>query len=496
MKTHNTIEIKYKDSINSINYLKFSNLNDIILTITNLFQLQFSNEEIISLFYIEKNRDFDKISINSIEDIEQIALFHYKNYKDNLQFEVSIILNSSSKNSSNLLEEDNDNYDDHLYLSENKSKFDEILETKVTKIINSNLNDLQSSNIIENTMTINNLSKNFIDESFEFSPEVFNNNQEISKCHCKTVSNPPQSNSVNNLFWNTNKEDNNLKLQKEKNNTIHFSHANICSNCFKTIKEYQFICILCSKFQLCDKCFHQHSQFHPMLLLSNNQNNICSLKELAEYLKQKKSFIKKELSTPILSSLYSVIYPPFLYKLKIYPFAKINALAIAQGEKTKFQIVIENLSQKPIESNLVFQIKNIKNLSIIIEPIQKIKSEGVQITDMIIAAGVHKEDYKLSITLQARDIQINCNKIKLIIKVVNKKSLIDENINIFFRDQVKIQQMNKNDKIKLYNIIIKGSIKKDVHEIDDMLKKYNYNLNKTLEELSSQIEENAEEDDS
>lgn len=285
-------------------------------------------------------------------------------------------------------------------------------------------------------------------------------------------------------------DQNNIKLEGSemeyvdielKNPAKHLDIFNdICSICSRNIHYIKFICCICINLTTCNKCESLH--LHPMIKFKTKE--LSSKDDIIYYmisnlepnnLDSYKNIIKK--AKEISENLFEK-----KFKFKMYQFS--DFFTVRPNKKFKIPLIIHNDSKNKIpKSKIIILTKNNKDLIISSQLIdfEISGSERFEINLDCKSNGQLKL-YDFEIFMYSPEVKIECPPLKIKIEVNNDDE--EENINEYFVMYNKILSISKKEKSMIKKIIEDGICQKHPYIIYNIMNKYNWDLEKALDDLT------------
>ena len=467
------------------------------------------NEEIcnLKLFFI-KNKDDEKnkeIEINLNEK-------NYKDYiKDKNNFELKIS-NNSEKIKKFIFDEDINNFIGGISKIKNSNDDEDDLNNDEDNIFNNNNNDEEylNSNEIKNKEEIENIiNKN--DEENEKNETLNKNEQKIEENENKISENNENNNEneINNdinslldkvkfsqletqniLFTNNSnnqinensiiKNSNENKISKKESNCFELEKCSICSSNLNKIK---YVCIICDDLILCDKCenFHNHPTFkYKNIFFSNIIDSYYLMKKF--FFENLNDYNPKKLLDNLINSNE--------YDLKIETVFE-DDISMQPNETIKIPILISNRTSNVVYSeDILLIIKNQKNINVKYNSNKKfiLSSKNSIEVELIIKSNEKKSKEKINIEIFSQKFKIkkksNVNNIFININIGFDEEEIE--LNKQFENCPKLINCSKEHKNMLKYVIENGLSTKGPLEVFYILKKNFWNIDKSIEDLTSE----------
>jgi hypothetical protein len=254
----------------------------------------------------------------------------------------------------------------------------------------------------------------------------------------------------------------------------------ICSICSRNIHSIKFTCCICTNLTACEKCESLH--LHPMIKFKTKElstkddilyymiNNL-EPKNIESY----KNLIKK--AKEISENLFEK-----KFKLKMYQYS--DYFTVRPNKKFKIPLIIHNDSKEKIpKSKISILTKNHKDLKI---SSQLIDSEISGRERFEINLECESNDqlklYDFQIFIYSPEVKIECEPLNMKIEVNNDEE--EESMNEYFAMYSKILSISKKEKSMIKKILQDGICQKHPYVIYNIMNKYNWDLEKALDELT------------
>ena len=140
-------EITYNNRLQYFPFDSSITYDSFVSLIISNFTIKITQQEILSILYIDRDNDNDQIDISNEADFQEVLKFHFRKYKTNIPIDVSIVIKtiSSSYSSSKFSDNLNNTY-----------------ESKIQSVSQSEFNSFFVKNNIIDNYSISNQSPNEI----------------------------------------------------------------------------------------------------------------------------------------------------------------------------------------------------------------------------------------------------------------------------------------------------------------------------------------------
>ena len=411
----------------------FSSLKESIIKFLNIELL---DDEDFFLYYIDYN-DNEKIEISNNEDLNQVinceSKYNSKSKSMPLEIKIEKKIDEDDLSDDDILINSNANLDiikSSMEKKENSSKI-QLLNEKFN-LIKKNSED-QGKNIFKEIPFSNSIN---LKESI-FSEIIPDNrineiNKEVSKKKIKIID---------------------MKYPEK-------SFSAFCDKCSGRIIEHKFLCLICNNFNLCYNCFKFHSNQHPMIVVSQGDNQIFINKnEDIKILFKKNKMVSKN----IIKSIFLEKNKYFL-KLSVPEHQKNFNMAVLSSKTIDLHVENEG---KEIKEPIYIFLRDSKNLQVKVGFINELKKNESCLINIQIKSNNLMKKYNPTIHLFSNNIKLNYEPINLFINVASKNNVDDLNIKIF-DNYDNIKKWKKENKIKLYDEYFNNNLKTDLESIDKL----------------------------
>ena len=422
-------EITYNNRLQYFPFDSSITYEDFVNLIQSHFTIKITQQQILSILYIDRDNDNEQIDISSEADFQEVLKFHFRKYKTNIPIDVSIVMKTISSHSS--------------------SKFSDNLmntyESKIQSVPQSEFNSFFIKN-------------NIIDNYSNQSPN------EISKIELQTK-------EVNS---NTKVNDNTILML--------LANSELCNLCKQIIHRVKYVCSICDSFTICSKCFEVHLHCHPMLAISiiNSFSMLNSKNDYLYYLRRNKvldSIHKKKKSET--------------FRITIQPFEQMKKIAIPKKRIYTYQLIIESKEKNIIHDTIYIVFKNSNSLQIKCENIKELLPKKLKMVDAYLF-DENTNLCELEISLYSNDNKIECNTIKTTIQIVEENQVDIFNAIFYFEQYKHLSELKDTDKVTLYNAIRNSSITIPIKDLDKIAKDNQNDFYAILNECSKEIERKAD----
>ena len=416
-------EITYNNRLQYFPFDSSITYDSFVSLIISNFSIKITQQEILSILYIDRDNDNDQIDISNEADFQEVLKFHFRKYKTNIPIDVSIVIKtiSSSYSSSKFSDNLNNTY-----------------ESKIQSVSQSEFNSFFVKNNIIDNYSISNQSPN-----------------EISKIELQT--------------------NNNTKVNDD---TILLSSANseLCHLCKQIIHRVKYLCTICDSFTICSKCFEVQLHCHPMLAINitNSFSMLNSKNDYLYYLKRNK----------ILDSVHRKKKSE-TFRITIQPFEQMTKIAIPKKRIYTYQLIIESKGKNIIHDTIFIVFKNSNSLQIKCENIKELIPKKLKMVDAYLF-DENTDLCELEISLYSNNNKIECNTIKTTILIVEENQVDTFNANFYFEQYKHLSELKDTDKVKLYKAIRNSSITIPITGLDKIAKKNQNDLFSILNECSKE----------
>ena len=434
--------------------------------------------------YIKDKSNFElKISNNS----EKIKKFIFDEDINNFIGGISKIKNSNDDEDDLNNDEDNiiNNNNDEEYLNSNDIKNKEEKETIINKNDeenekNDNLNKNEQK-IEENEIENNENNENNNNEN-EINNDINSLLDKVKFSQLETQNILFTNNSNNQIIDNSMKKNSNEnKISKKDSNCFELEKCSICSSNLNKIK---YVCIICDDLILCDKCenFHNHPTFkYKNIFFSNIIDSFYLMKKF--FFDNSNDYNPKKLLDNLINSTTE-------YDLKIETVFE-DDISMQPNETIKIPILISNRTSNVVYSeDILLIIKNQKNINVKYNSNKKfiLSSKNSIEVELIIKSNEKKSKEKINIEIFSQKFKIKkksyVNNIFININIGFDEE--EKELNKQFENCPKLINCSKEHKNMLKYVIENGLSTKGPLEVFFILKKNFWNIDKSIEDLTSE----------
>ena len=268
----------------------------------------------------------------------------------------------------------------------------------------------------------------------------------------------------------------------ENNNKSNFFELEKCSICSSNLNNIKYVCIICDDLILCESCENFHN--HPTLKYKNIQfSNIID----SFYLMKKFFFDDTNNYNP--KNLLENLINSNEYDLKIETVFE-DDISMQPNETIKLPILISNRTSNVIYSeDILLIIKNQKNINVKYNSNKKfiLSSKNSIEVELIIKSNEKKSKEKINIEIFSQKFKIKkksyINNIFINISIGLDEE--EKELNKKFEDCPKLINCSKEHKNMINYVIENGLSTKGPLEVFYILKKNFWNIDKSIEELTS-----------
>ena len=257
-----------------------------------------------------------------------------------------------------------------------------------------------------------------------------------------------------------------------------------CSICNSQIKSNKYICVICPKCILCEKCEEIH--IHPVLKCKSSQ--LSTLKDVYIYINKRNMVIQSFLKNEKDSSGFKLFQDIFSHKYEIKLSSDYNQIKMRPNKSLNIPITIQNLSSNKVECKIlqIFLIaKNTKDLKVYNKELDLIINKREQNdVNILVESNNHIDEYSFIVELYSiKNIKLKSNSLEF--KVIVNNDEEEEKLNEEFKDYPKILITSKETKIGIKKIMENKLITEDPITIFQFLKNNNNDIDKTIENFTT-----------